>query len=670
MFRTNEPHMKSHRLLASAALFRQLHENKKDVYDVLSQFIRATINIDSKWNFNVTDCTISLEKNFGFKIPDAVIKTCLNKRLKNNGELILSNGSYNITESFSKVPLLSSDYETIQSEQSSIIDELVSYAEKIKEEKLIKKEIDDLASDFHNYFLGGLLSSHNHFVISEFIIANSNRPDFIRRLNSVEEGLILYTGICHSPSTASHEPWRNNFSIYLDTEILFFSQGFNGSLYKNIFDDFHSLVEELNSKTPRNVKIEMKFFPETKREVEEFFYAAERIVVDRRYPDPSKPAMINIINGCSTAGDVLERKAQFYDGLRKLKITEEVEHEYYNSPEYIVEGSGLLSLLKSEHPNLDYDKVPLILQYFTKINYLRKGKNNQGLEQASAIFISGKYAARILAFSKLIQKEPKQVPFATDLDYMTERLWFKLNKGFNDGTLPRGFDVIARAQIILSTEAGNKVSQDYKSLIEKVNRGELSHESAGHLLSELRSKITKPEDFNSENIEEVTSYLKHDFIEHSQRQKAILQLKADEGEKHKASLEKLNIEIIKKDAEIEKNRVLYAKQLRAKNIEQRNIHLTPLRKSTSRHYTILYSAIYLFSFLLSAAFILLIRNNNDTPTSMLSLAFGALPFLLAILKGRYFSKTLKKHVLVRYKNKAKSFFATPKQEQSPEKEAA
>lgn len=69
--------MEDQRLLASAALFRQLHENKKDIYDVLAQFLCSTIVIHQLWEFDVTKCSQELNSDYGFDIPEAVVKSCL-----------------------------------------------------------------------------------------------------------------------------------------------------------------------------------------------------------------------------------------------------------------------------------------------------------------------------------------------------------------------------------------------------------------------------------------------------------------------------------------------------------------------------------------------------------------------------------------------------------------
>lgn len=667
MLRTVEEYMEDRRLLASAALFRQLHDNKKDVYDVLAEFIRSSISWNSSWSFNVTECSAMLEKYFGFKIPDAVIRTCLKKRLKRAGEISLSQGVYATTEKFVRADSLKDDYKNIQSEQSYIINTLAEHVEKVKARELSESERDQISADFHSYFLGGLKPCENSLLISEFIVKYSIDVEFTEKLNRVEEGLILYGGICHSSSLANHEPWRNNFTIYLDTEVLFFSQGLNGTLHKSIFDDFHALIGEINTRTSHGAKIELRYFEEAKREVEDFFYAAERIVEQRQEPDPSKPAMVNITNGCSNSGDVLLKKAKFYDELRRLRIQEEVSQNYYDPPTYVVDDMGTFQLLRSEHPDLDQEKIPSVLRLFTKINYLRRGSSLQGLEQSAAILVSGKYITRVLAFSKAVLQEPKQIPFATDLDYLTERLWFKLNKGFGDGKLPSTFDVVARAQVILSTQAGSKVAEDYKSLLKQIESGSMSNDSAGYLLSELRSRTTKPEDFHPDNVEEVAAFLRSEFIEDALRQKAALERKAEEGEISLTQVRLLEDQL-KQQADLSKQeKVLhqqkfnstlsqYQAQLRARDISMHKERLKPIRNLAEYEFIGIMILAYSIAISLGTSLIFLLRSDSDTSLGMLSVALGILPFVIMFFKGKEISLYFARRVRARYRQRQRKKF--------------
>ncbi|KJH84225.1 hypothetical protein [Stutzerimonas stutzeri] len=659
--------MEDRRLLASAALFRQLHDNKKDVYDVLAEFIRSSISWSSLWSFNVTECSGILEENFGFKIPDAVIRTCLKKRLKRAGEISLSQGIYTTTEQFVRADSLKDDYTGIQSEQRYIINTLTEYVEKVTSRKLSGSDREQLSADFHSYFLGGLKPCENSLLISEFIVKYSCDVEFTEKLNRVEEGLILYGGICHSSSLANHEPWRNNFTIYLDTEVLFFSQGFNGTLHKNIFDDFHALIREINARTSHGAKIELRYFDETKREVEDFFYAAEKIVEQHQEPDPSKPAMINITNGCSSSADVLLKKAKFYQDLRRLRIQEEISQNYYDPPTYVVDDMGTFKLLQAEHPDLDQDKIPSVLRLFTKINYLRRGVSHQGLEQSAAILVSGKYITRVLAFSKAILQEPKQIPFATDLDYLTERLWFKLNKGFGNGKLPSTFDVVARAQVILSTQAGSKVAEDYKSLLNQMESGLMSNDSAGYLLSELRSRTTKPEDFHSDNVEEVAAFLRSEFIEDALRQKAVLERKAEEGEVSQAKVRLLEDQLklqadlseqerVKRQQHIDNTLNQYQAQLRVRDITIHKERLKPLRNLARLEFVGVTALAYGIAILIGLAIIFVLRGENDTTLGMLSVALGMLPLIIMLINTEVISLYFATRVRARYRRRQRKKF--------------
>ncbi len=355
--------------------------------------------------------------------------------------------------------------------------------------------------------------------------------------------------------------------------------------------------------------------------------------------------MVNITNGCSSAGDVLLKKAKFYDALRRLRIQEETSQNYYDPPTYVVDDMGTFQLLQAEHPDLDQDKIPSVLRLFTKINYLRRGSSNQGLEQSAAILVSGKYITRVLAFSKAVLQEPKQIPFATDLDYLTERLWFKLNKGFGDGKLPSTFDVVARAQVILSTQAGSKVAEDYKSLLSQIKSGSMSNDSAGYLLSELRSRTTKPEDFQPENVEEVAAFLRSEFIEDALRQKAVLQRKAEEGELSRTQVSLLEDQLKQREDLSKQERDLHQQlidqalnrhqaQLRARDISMHKERLRPLRMLAKYEFIGFNLLAYSIAIFGGLALILWLRGASDTVLGMLSVGLGVLPLAIMLIKGK------------------------------------
>ncbi|NNB26701.1 hypothetical protein [Pseudomonas fragi] len=655
--------MKDQRLLASAALFRQLHDNKKDVYDVLGQFIKSSINISSLWSFNVTQCAISLEKDFGFKVPEAVVKTCLRNRLKRAGDLSLLAGTYSVTQQFERSDTLGVAYREIKDEQDFIRLKLIDHVEVCAGEKLTSQKRDTLASDFYAYFTGGLKGCDNSVYISQFIVKNSNDHEFTRKLNSVEEGLIIYSGICHSSDLANHDPWRNNFTIFLDTEVLFGAVGLNGDLHQNMFREFKGLVKEVNERTLNGAKVELKFFDEAKREIEDFFYAAEMMVQDRRLPDPSKQAMIAIINGCNSAADVLMKKAAFFDALRNLKVNREVECDYYTDPSYNVESLHAIQSVKNENPEFDEDKVASALRLFTKINYLRNGVSDRGLEQSGAILLTGKNITKTVAFNLAANSKLKQTPFASDIDYMTERLWFKLNKGFGgDSKLPTSFDVVARAQVILSTQAGNKVSEEYKLLRSEVDAGRMSMESAGYLVSELRSRIVKPEDFIPESVDETVSFMHTDFIEDSLRNKALLERKVQEGEGREAEILILSGLLAKEEAEKKALSDSFAAQqkfsensrredIRKQELRFRRLSYVDARKQSESEYRNFLLVIYLVAVGLAALLIFIGITPSDTLLGVSSLIAGVLSLAIPVFSSKKLCSLISRRVRRNYRSR-------------------
>lgn len=522
MLRIRLSYMEDQRLLASVALFRKLYDNQKDSYDVLADFIRAAININSLWNFTVDDCSKSLKDNFGFKVPTAVLKSCLKRRLKD--EVELSHGNYGITLKFEKSETLESEMRQAQAEQEHIILDLIEFVASTQEKSLSRHEEQKLRDDFHQFFLGGLKPGSNHVAIGKFILSKSKDDQFTRKLNHLEEGVILYQGIEYSPDNGAINSWRSNYTIYLDTEILFWANGYDGVLFETLFKEFFELVREVNLKAANESKILLKYFPETKQEVDSIFSAAEHIFKERRFADPSRTAMQHLLSGCKSRSDIIAKRGMFYSLLDRYKISEETDRDYYNPPYFNCESNYALAILTNELPEISPDKIANTLKFFTKINYIRQGVSHRGLEQSKAILVSGKNLSRQLAWHPQVMHGEGIIPFSTDLDFLTERLWFKLGKGFGGNTKSLvTFDVVARAQIILSTQVSSKISGEYRELIKRVESGQMQTNDANYIISELKAKAIKPEELNQESVAAFSDFLDVDSIEAGVRARRLLE---------------------------------------------------------------------------------------------------------------------------------------------------
>lgn len=648
MLRIRTSFMEDQRLLASVALFRKLYDNKKDSYDVLAEFLRASINIKSLWRFTVEDCSEALKTSFGFQIPSAVLKSCLRRRLKD--EVELAHGVFTVTEKFQRSEDLEVEIASAQSEQERIIQQLVGFASKLNGRVFSTTEEEQLRDDFHQYFLGGLKPGKNHICISQFIISKSDDADFTEKLNNLEEGLILYQGIEYSPEAGEVNSWRAEYTIYLDTEILFWANGYDGALFESIFKEFIDLVREMNLKAAEGAKINLKYFPEAKQEIDSIFKAGEHILAGRRLSDPSRTAMKHLLNGCATPSDVIEKKGKFYALLSRYRIYEEVDRNYYEPSEYNCESIDLVERLAKEFSETPREKIENSLKYFTKINYLRKGVSNKGLEQSKAILVSGKNISRQLAFHPSVLQLEGAIPYSTDIEYLTERLWFKLGKGFGGGRkTPVAFDVVARAQVIISTQIGSKISGEFKSLIAKVESGEMSANDASFIVSDLKNRPVKPEELNADSLEEYTNFLHADSIEAGVRGIRLLEGKAQELEEKSKELEKTS-----------KAFDMYRQQVFAKEVREWREGIKKLKVEACRAYCFnQFSLVFLVISILIAV-TLIISSAGDSWLSRVGFAVTVAALIISLVSLQSIRGWLAKRVRASLRRKIRDYDPKPK----------
>ncbi len=89
--------MQTNKLLSSVVLFRELYDSDRDVYDIIGELIKTAIAYEKKWSFDTTEATHLLDNIFGFKMPEAVVKTVLKNRLtKRENILTFKEGKYNL----------------------------------------------------------------------------------------------------------------------------------------------------------------------------------------------------------------------------------------------------------------------------------------------------------------------------------------------------------------------------------------------------------------------------------------------------------------------------------------------------------------------------------------------------------------------------------------------
>jgi hypothetical protein len=114
------------RLLASLAVFRELYNAEKDVYGIISVFLTDIIKLENLYSFSLNEITNKLNSTFEFEIPDAVVRTSLNRLTF----LEKQHGVYLVTD-ISSINTTTFDLkkQTIQSNNETIIDNLFKFIE-------------------------------------------------------------------------------------------------------------------------------------------------------------------------------------------------------------------------------------------------------------------------------------------------------------------------------------------------------------------------------------------------------------------------------------------------------------------------------------------------------------------------------------------------------------
>lgn len=311
------------KLLASLVVFRKLYDVKQDVYGVIAEFLREVIYVNGKHQFNVTEIANLLNSTFDFSLPEAVVGTAL-RRL----DLPREGGYYIVPTTFNLSGReLTNLQERNLSNNANLITSLFSFIESEKGVVLSDNEKRNIVRSLCSFLLDDTNATDYSEYISSFTIKSKREEGFRKNLNEIREGVILYSGIQYS-NLGEIGSWRTNLTIYLDTEILFHFAGYNGKLYKSLFEDFFQYVKEINNRAKKDI-IRLEYFKEVRDETESFFTKAQYIVEGKDRLNPRNTAMASIIEGCQTPSDVLSKKSDFYLLLKNKGIFESSKTNYY-----------------------------------------------------------------------------------------------------------------------------------------------------------------------------------------------------------------------------------------------------------------------------------------------------------------------------------------------------
>jgi len=503
--------MKDKNLLASLAVFRELYNKDIDIYSIIAQFLCDLIKSHSLNNFDISQISKLLNDSFEFDIPIPVIKTALQRI-----EYLNKEGRKYIVDVNKKKESISTEVidrtNDIKESHNVIFNELSAYVEDKKKIKLSEIEIKELHNNFCNYLLEENIDDKYLEYISSFVIRNQGDKDFFKKINTIREGVILYSGLKYTNDSYilnQFGNWRKELNIFLDTEIIFHLAGYNGELYKQFAEDFMKFVSEINTNNQKNKKnlINLLYFSEVKDEIDSFFAKAQHILEGRDILNPTVTAMTEIINGCSEKADLLNKKSDLYTLLnrkgiklynKKIDVTSEENYKYNIISQEIVE---------KINRELNTNTGEEILATLNNISILRKEQNDSNFENSRYILLSGNSKTLKIAFEPSVL-ERFNIPLATNLNFIINRFWFKLNKGFSNKDFPSSFSVLTKSQIILSKVLNDNIGDKYDDLQKKYQKGEITKENAVNRINDLRNVSKKPEEIIKQEIaEEILDFI-------------------------------------------------------------------------------------------------------------------------------------------------------------------
>jgi hypothetical protein len=495
--------------LASYATYRQLYnDGKKDTYFVISRFIEHIILSNELNSFDVEKISSLLNENFGFNIPSYVIQSSI-KRIefvsKKDGQFLVSR------ENISLDSEIKEELEEYDLKSRALMSSLIKY---VKNEKDKDQEISEekLTREFTSFLLDDSFNGDYSSIISKFIIENDTDVNFLKNINQIKEGAVLFSGINYT-SDISKLTWKSNINLYVETEILFHLAGYNGIFFQKLANDMFQLINEMNQKNNKRI-ISIRYYKEVSEDIDHFFGTAEEIVKGNKIVDIGNVAMDEIVRDCSTPADVINKRSRFTNILKQYSISEADSLNYY-SPEYhnfniesqkIVEKYGLATENKEKY-----------LKHLNYTNILRKkddiNSENLSLKESKHLVITevGKILQMANDFNK--ENEDFNAPLAISMSSLTNRLWFDLNKGFGSEYLPSTFNILEKSRLVLSNILTQTVAKQYDKVKESYKKGELSEEDLNENIIELRKKMMKPEDIDREQLNNIDDIINPNGLE-------------------------------------------------------------------------------------------------------------------------------------------------------------
>ncbi|VTX82708.1 Uncharacterised protein [Haemophilus parainfluenzae] len=610
--------------MASLATFKSFYDKDMDVYSIISEFIKDTL-YKSKEPLDLEGVKGDLYRNYRFIIPISVIKTALSKMVKSGG-VNRSGGKYTLISAQDLIRFLgieksNNDFTNIH---QKIINSMISFIEKEEPSfEIIRGEIID---DFFKYITDPYVETRYQKYIAAFLSSIDSDNEVKNLIQQIKDGEVLLTGLSYQqdPNEIEIYKLRKDLTIYIDQELLFSSIGYNGELYREIFDDLLKFVDTINKIKGNKGKILLRYFSSTRQDIESYFYAAENLVtgskIDRMLKVKNQ-AMINILRGAKEKSDIVSKKSSFFKFLKDKNILED-DNEIFDSiidkeHKFNIYSEGMKNrfLSKSKENNekdfFDYIRV------LSMVNFIREGKSSGSLESIGAIFLTAKSALLGLTWDEDIHENDSDVPLVTSIDFMINRFWFKTQKNITDFK-PISFDIALQAKLIVNSLINTNFSKVLNKLQVEFNDNSKSEDELKLELVAFRNIYDK-----------VTSYEYLDFtlFDDDVFQREVDRIKANEKRLESLESDRKALKDIEEELSYYKNE---NKKLEDENKDNIVISKESLKK-------IIFNAIRIMIFVFLCAifvyfdYIIKEYEAHSTFFNILGFLVGVLSFIVSIL---------------------------------------
>jgi hypothetical protein len=297
--------------------------------------------------------------------------------------------------------------------------------------------------------------------------------------------------------------------------------------------------------------IELKYLQDTREVYLSIFATAKQLIENKAAPDPSKRALMRIVQESPTSSDVELHKAIIDSAIKNTYhiVYDDKDYDHYiTDPRYVVYDQPTYSSLAKEYNPTGDDttsrKIDYYSRVFTIINGLRNGKPINVFEQCRYIFLTGSRIGR--GTSMVARNDNKTVSFATDIDFLVSRLWFKLNKQLVNGRIPVSLDIVARSQAVLTREVSRKVREFY----EELKKRDLSDLEKQTYYANLKEAEQFLEPYNQISTEDVLTFIEYTNFDEIIEAQHALRKRASEVEKKDKELSEAKGQLAQKDEEL------------------------------------------------------------------------------------------------------------------------